>query len=81
MREGDQPPDDRKGQPGEEEAEGEREQRPAPLRVNEGGEDVLEKPQSPTVQLGLHNVAVAILEDRPLAEAFRGSRAEVPASC
>jgi len=40
---GDDPPDESKEGPREHEAGGEDEQRPAPLGVNQGGEDVLEK--------------------------------------
>lgn len=81
VRERDQPPDNGKGQPRQEEAESERQQRPAPLRIDQSSKNVLQEAQPSPVQLGLHNIAVAVLEDRPLSESFRGSRTEVPASC
>lgn len=80
MSECDQPPDHGKGQPGKEEAERKGNQRPTPLGIDQGGEDVLQEAQSAAVQLGLHNIAVAILEDRPLPEPFRGARSQVAAS-
>lgn len=75
-----QPPDNGKGQPREKEAEGKGDQRPSPLRINEGRENVLEKAQSATTQLLLHHIAVSIFEDSPFAESFRGARSQVTAS-
>lgn len=45
VREGDQPPDDREAQPGQQEAQNKAQQGPTPLRVHQGREDVLQKAQ------------------------------------
>lgn len=69
--EGDQPPDHGEAQPGEHEAQAEAEQRPAPLRVHQGREDVLEEAQRPPRDAGLEDVAVAILQNRATAQLAR----------
>lgn len=50
------------------------------MGVDQGGEDVLEEAQPATVELRLHHIAVAVLEDGPLPEPLRRSRTEVTAS-
>lgn len=69
VRVGDQPPDDREHQPTEDEVQREDEQRPAPLRVHQRGEDVLEVLAAPLRHIALDDVAVAVLEDDAFADA------------
>lgn len=57
----DQPPDHRESQPGEDEAQAEAEQRPSPLSVHQGCEDVLEETQGTPGDPRLQHVAVAVL--------------------
>jgi len=52
-----------KAQPREQKVHGENKQRPAPLRVNEGGEDVLQVTPPPLGHIRLRHVAIAALED------------------
>lgn len=67
VRESDEPPDDGEEEPRTDEAQTEGEQRPAPLRVDEGREDVLEEAKPLLRQLRLDDVALAIFEDRSLS--------------
>lgn len=63
MRECYEPPDEREPEPGEDEGERECQQRPAPLRVHQRGEHVLQEAHAPLRDLRLEDVALAILED------------------
>lgn len=68
VRERDQPPDDGEREPRQKEAERKGQQCPAPLRVDQGREYVLQEPQPSAVQLRLKHITVAVLEDRPAPE-------------
>lgn len=61
--EDDEPPDEGKHEPGEDEGKREHQQRPAPLRVHEGGEDVLQVSAPALGHVPLDNVAVSVFED------------------
>lgn len=67
--EDDEPPDEGEHEPGEDEGEREHQQRPAPLRVHEGGEDVLQVSAPALGHVPLDNVAVPVLEDDALLHA------------
>lgn len=71
--EGDQPPDHREPQPGEHKRQAEAEQRPTPLGVHQGREDVLEEAQRPPRDAGLQHVAVAILQHGSATQFARGA--------
>lgn len=71
VREDDEPPDEGEQQPGEDEGEGEHEQRPAPLRVHEGREDVLKVSAPALGYVPLDDVAVTVLKDDALSDASR----------
>jgi hypothetical protein len=63
VSEGNQPPDHRESQPGQEEAQNEAYQRPTPLRIYQSREDVLQKAQRSSGDARLQHVAIAILQD------------------
>lgn len=67
--EDDEPPDEREQQPGEDEGESEHEQRPAPLRVHEGREDILQVSAPALGHVPLDDVAVPVFEDDALSDA------------
>lgn len=69
MGEDDEPPYEGEQKPGEDEGEGEHEQRPAPLGVHEGGEDVLQVSAPALGHVPLDNVAVSVFEDDALFHA------------
>lgn len=69
VSEDDEPPDEGEHEPGEDEGEREHEQRPAPLRVHKGGEDVLQVAAPALGHVPLYYVAVAVLEDDSFAHA------------
>ena len=64
---GDEPPEDGKGQPAQDETQREDEDGPAPLDVHHGGEDVGQVAPAPLGNVALHNVAFAVLEHDALA--------------
>ena len=67
MRERNQPPNDREPQPRQQEIHGEHQQRPTPLRVHQGRKYVLQVLPPPLRHVTVDHVAVAVLEDDPLA--------------
>lgn len=69
MGEDDEPPYEGEQKPGEDKGEGEHEQRPAPLGVHEGGEDVLQVSAPALGHVPLDNVAVSVFEDDALFHA------------
>jgi len=69
VRERDEPPDECEGEPRQEEAEREHQEGPSPLDVHQGREDVLQVAQLHLGDAALEDVALAILEDGPPAEA------------
>lgn len=71
VREDDEPPDEGEEEPGQDEGEGEHEQRPAPLGVHEGSEDILKVPAPALRHVPLDYVTVSVLEDDTLAHAAR----------
>lgn len=66
MSEDDQPPDKGKQEPGQDKGEGEDQQRPAPLCVHEGREDICHVSAPALGHVPLHYIAVSLLEDDPL---------------
>ena len=64
----DQPPEDCEHEPAEEEAQAENQQRPSPLDVDQGGDDVGQVAPPPLRQVALDDVQLAVLEDDALAE-------------
>lgn len=85
MREEYQPPDDGKQQPRQKERRSEHQQRPSPLGVDQGREDVLQEPQAPSGPPALEDVALSVLEDRsspdladrPRPELFPATKSQV----
>ena len=71
VRYSDQPPEDGEQEPAQEEAEAEHEQRPPPLDVDQGGDDVSQVAPSPLGEVALNDVQLAILEDDSFAEFAR----------
>lgn len=69
MGEDNEPPYQGEEEPREDEREGEYEQRPAPLSVYEGGEDVLQVSAPALGHVPLDNVAVSVFEDDALLHA------------
>lgn len=69
MGEDDEPPNECEEEPGEDEGEGEDQQRPAPLGVHKGREDVLKVSAPALGHVPLDDVTVAVLEDDTLANA------------
>lgn len=67
--EDDEPPDESKQQPGEDEGEREHQQRPAPLRVHEGGEDILKVSAPALGHVPLDDVAITVFEDDAFSDA------------
>lgn len=75
VRERDQPPDDGEAQPGQHERQREHDQRPAPLRVHQRGEHVLQEADAPLRDALLRHVALAVLQDGAAAQfAARAAR-------
>lgn len=69
--EDDEPPDESEQKPGEDEGEREHEQRPAPLSVHEGREDVLKVSAPALGHVPLDDVAVPVFEDDAFSDASR----------
>lgn len=69
--EDDKPPDEGEQEPGEDERESENHQRPTPLRVHEGREDVLEISAPALSHVPLDYVTVSVLEYDALSYASR----------
>lgn len=67
MGERNQPPNHREEQPRPDKAERKHQQRPPPLGIHERREDVLQEPQVLLRNLGRRNVALAVLQNGPLA--------------
>lgn len=63
MGENNEPPDKCKEEPGQDKGEGEYKQRPAPLCVHEGRENILEVSAPALGHVPLDYVAVSVLED------------------
>lgn len=80
MGERNQPPDHGEEQPRSDEAEGKHEQRPAPLGVHKGCEDVLQEAQVLLRNLGSGNIALAALQDGPFAVLASCARPECSTS-
>jgi hypothetical protein len=64
MRPRRQPINDGIEQPRKNEAQKKRQQRPAPLTIDQGGEQVVEESIAPLEQLRLVDIAVAVFENR-----------------
>lgn len=77
---GDQPPDHGEAQPRQHEAQREYNQRPAPLRVDQRRENVLQEPDPPAGDLLLRDVAVAVLQHGAATDLAVAARPEVAAS-
>lgn len=71
VSEGYEPPGHGKGHPRTEEVHREYQQRPAPLRVHERREYVLQVSSTTFGNVSLNDVAVAVLENHPLPDSPR----------
>lgn len=75
-----EPPDQCKEQPGQYEAQGKGQQCPAPLPVHHRGVHVLQETHPSALQMLLHHIAVAILEDGATPHASHAARPKVARS-
>lgn len=75
-----EPPEQGKEEPGKYEGKCEYQKRPAPLWVNKRCIEILHEAQTPTHQVLLHNIAIAILKDGATAHFSHATRAEVTGS-
>lgn len=71
MSEDNEPPDEGKKKPREDERESKYKQRPAPLCIHEGREDILEVSAPALGYVPLDHVAVPVLKDDALSHATR----------
>ena len=67
MSEGNEPPEDSKGEPTEDETGCKDQHCPSPLNIHHCGENVSQVSSSPLGYVALNNVAFAILHYHPLA--------------
>lgn len=75
-----QPPDESKEEPRQDEAECEGQESPSPLPIHHGGVHVLQETNSASLQVLLHHIAVTIFEDRSSANTSHAARPEIARS-